>query len=365
MTGKRASAAPKGTASGYRRLSLGILGLAAIIALAWAAMHFGDLKTFALTLRNANPLWLIVALALQATTYASVARGWRFVLAKAGSPQSIAHLLPIALSKLFADQALPTAGMGGNMLLVNRLRAIGVPRSTAVATLLVSMIGYYTVYAVLALAMLLMLWFHGHATPLLAGMVTTFLLVALAIPSLALWLRNRGSKPLSPFLEKIPVVRSLLHVVGEAPRSLVNDRLLLLKVSCFNGFVFLADAATLAVCLRALGQPVSFETSYIAIMTASIIVTLGPIPLGIGVYEAGSTAMLTMLGVPLPTALAGTLLLRGLTLWLPLIPGFLLIHRSLRRPRAPQSHAHANPANTLSSCSPAPSSASGSKRKMR
>lgn len=337
MTGKRASIEPNGKGSGYRRLSLGILGLTVIIALAWSAMHFGDLKTFALTLKRANPLWLIAALILQVTTYLSVAQGWRFVLAKAGSPQSIARLLPIAISKLFADQALPTAGMGGNMLLVNRLRTLGVPRSTAMATLLVSMIGYYAVYAILALVMLLMLWFHGHATPVLAGIVTTFLLVALAIPSLALWLRDHGSKPLSPFLEKIPVVRSLLHVVGEAPRNLVNDRLLLLKVSCFNGLVFLADAATLAVCLRALGEPISLETSYIAVMIASIIVTLGPIPLGIGVYEAGSTAMLTMLGVPLPAALAGTLLLRGFTLWLPLIPGFLLIHRSLRRPHKRKS----------------------------
>jgi glycosyltransferase 2 family protein len=202
------------------------------------------------------------------------------------------------------------------------------------------MIGYYAVYAILALAMLVLLWFHGQATPLLAGMVTAFLLLALAIPSLALWLRRRGSKPLSPFLEAIPVVRSLLQVVGKAPKALITDRLLLVKVAAFNGLIFVADAATLAVCLRALGAPVSFETSYIAVMTASIVVTLGPIPLGLGVYEAGSTAMLTMLGVPLASALAGTLLLRGFTLWLPLIPGFLLLRSSLRQARKrPAKHA--------------------------
>jgi glycosyltransferase 2 family protein len=332
MTKKKEITSKRDVVPRHWNLSLGFLGLAVIFALGCAALHFGDLQTFALTLRSANPLWLIVALALQISTYCSVAQGWKLVLAKANSPQSIARLLPIAVSKLFADQAVPTAGLSGNMLLVKRLQALGVPRPTAVATLLVSMIGYYAVYAGLALIMLVLLWLHGHATPLLAGMVTAFLLVALAIPSLALWLRNRGSKPLSPFLENIPVVHSLLHVVGEAPRTLVNDKLLLAKVAGFNSLVFLADAATLAACLRALGQPISFETSYIAVMAASIIVTLGPIPLGIGVYEAGSTGMLTMLGVPLPSALAGTLLLRGFTLWLPLIPGFLMIRRSLRHP---------------------------------
>jgi glycosyltransferase 2 family protein len=333
MNGQKVSVKPKAAGFKYRQLALAILGVIAIIALVWSTLHFGNLEEFVLTLKRANPIWLLVAIALQITTYVSVSQGWRAVLAKAGSPQPLTSLLPLAVSKLFADQALPTAGMGGNMLLVNRLQTLGVARSTAMATLLVSMIGYYAVYAVLAVVMLLMLWFHGHATPMLAGMVTAFLLVALAIPSVALWLRNRGSKPISPFLERIPVVRSLLHVVGEAPRSLVNDRLLLAKVSCFNGLVFLADAATLQACLRAVGEPTSFETGYIAVMAASIIVALGPIPLGIGVYEAGSTAMLTMLGVPLPAALAGTLLLRGLTLWLPLIPGFLLIHRSLRKTR--------------------------------
>jgi glycosyltransferase 2 family protein len=332
MTTPEKPTATDSSDTAHLRLPLGLLGLVCIIALVWSALHFGDLEKFASTLRRANPLWLIVALALQLSTYACVARGWQSILDKAGSPQPLERLVPIAVSKLFADQALPTAGMGGNMLLVSRLRALGVPRSTAMATLLVSMIGYYAVYALLAVFMLVALWLNGHATPLLSGMVTAFLLIALGIPSLALWLRRRGSKPLSPLLEGIPVVRSLLHVVGEAPPLLIRDQRLLARVAALNGLVFLADAATLDVCLRALGTTVSFETSFIAVMTASIVVTLGPIPLGVGIYEAGSTAMLTMLGVPVAAALAGTLLLRGFTLWLPMIPGFLLIRRSIRRP---------------------------------
>ena len=81
---------------------------------------------------------------------------------------------------------------------MDRLTALGTPRGTAVAALLVSMIGYYASYAVLALIMLLVLWLHQAATPLLTGVITTFLLVALAMPALALWLRHRGSRPLPP-----------------------------------------------------------------------------------------------------------------------------------------------------------------------
>jgi uncharacterized membrane protein YbhN (UPF0104 family) len=177
------------------------------------------------------------------------------------------------------------------------------------------------------------LWSHGHATALLVGLVTTFLLVALTIPALALWLRARGSAPLPDWIEQIGVVRKLLQIMGEAPKQLVTDRLLILRVAGFNALVFLADAATLALCLHALGEPLRAGSAFIALMMASIVATLGPIPMGLGSFEATSVAMLGMLGVRVEAAVAGTLLLRGLTLWLPLIPGMILIRR--------HPHAHA------------------------
>jgi uncharacterized membrane protein YbhN (UPF0104 family) len=71
-------------------------------------------------------------------------------------------------------------------------------------------------------------------------------------------------------------------------------------------------------------------------MAASMVATLGPVPLGLGSFEAGSTASLVLLGVPLEAALAATLLLRGFTLWLPLSIGLALMPFVLRwRPGAP------------------------------
>ena len=64
---------------------------------------------------------------------------------------------------------------------------------------------------------------------------------------------------------------------------------------------------------------------------ASILAALSPIPMGLGSFEAGSTAMLSLLGVPVHTALAGTLLVRGFTLWLPLLPGLVLMRGTFRR----------------------------------
>ena len=304
-----------------------ILAIATVVAI---VLGLGDLRRFAEMLREAHPLWILVALAFQIGTYLAVALGWRLVLRRAGSPQPLRRLMPIAFMKLFADQVLPTAGMGGNVLLVDRLTALGVSRGAAVAALLISMVGYYAIYAVLALAMLLLLWVHDRATPLLAGLVTAFLLVALAIPSLALWLRHRGSRPLPKRIERLKLVSDLLHVVGEAPRELVADRPLIFRVALFNGCIFLCDAATLQFCLLSLGEHTSFATAFISLLAASIGTTLIPAPLGLGSFEASSTAMLGLLGVPVTVALAATFMLRGLILWLPLIPGLWLTRRSMK-----------------------------------
>lgn len=302
-------------------------------ALIGAVLHWGDLEAFAELARRARPGWLALAVALQLATYGAVALGWRFVLVRAqGVRIGLAPLLRVALSKLFADQALPTAGMGGNVLLVDQLVRLGARRGTAVAALLLSMIGFYASYLLFALLALFLLWLHGRATPLMVGLVTSFVLVAVAIPALALWLRARGSRPLPPRLGRIGVVRSLLETVAEAPAALLRDRGLLVRVTACNAAIFAADVLTLYACLHALGVAAGLATALIAHILASIVVTLGPIPMGLGSFELVCTGLLHALGVRLEAALAATLMLRGLTLWLPLVPGMVLMRRVAARP---------------------------------
>ncbi|MCY1168505.1 hypothetical protein D9M73_85020 [compost metagenome] len=313
--------------SGLSRWLTGILLVGLVIG---AIGHFTEFEQFAQLIEEAQPGWLILILCLQLGTYASVASDWSATLRRNGAPQPLSRLIRIAVIKLFADQAIPSAGMGGNVLLVDRLHALGVPRGAAVAALLVSMIGFYAAFAILALLMLLLLWSNGAASPLIACTVTLFLAVAFAIPALALWLRRRGRRPLPQALAKIGVVRTFMRTVGEAPPESLRDGSLILKVAGFNALVFLADAATLWASVRALGQALPFATAFIALVMASIVVTLGPVPLGLGSFEATSTAMLHHLGVPLAAAFAGTMLTRLFTLWLPLLPGLIL----LRSPRS-------------------------------
>lgn len=314
----------------YVHVSCFSRGLALILAVAGAIfviVHFADFERFLMLVRQARPIWLFAAVGFQAMTYTSVALGWRLVLARAGTPRPLKSLLPIALSKLFADQAVPVAGMGGNLLLIDRLTRLGVERGTAAASLIVSLIGYYLAYAVLALLMIFVLWLQKDVTPLLVGLVTTILLVALAIPSLALWLRKRGSEPLSSRIEHFKPLAIILEVIGDAPSELVKDRRLLARVSFCNALVFLADALTLVVVMLSLGLPFVPGSAFLALMAGSISGTLSPVPMGLGAFEAAATAMLVTLCIPFEGAIASVLILRGFTLWLPLFPGFFLLRQ--------------------------------------
>jgi uncharacterized membrane protein YbhN (UPF0104 family) len=315
----------------------------ALGGLVYAVAHFGDVSRFAELARRADPWWLLVALVLQASTYVSIALGWKAVLVRAGAPQPLPRLVPFGLLKVFVDQVVPAGGIGGNLLLAGQLRAIGAPRRIAVAAVLVSIIGYHGAYAAVALAMLAALWALGHSTAVAGGLVGALLLAVVGVFALAYWLQHRGRRPLPHWLRRFAPVRKLFAMIGEAPAELLRDPRLLFRVSLCNALVFLADAATLAACLCALGMPWMPATAFIAFIVASIVATLGPIPMGLGSFEAASTAMLSALGVPLEIAFGATLLLRVLTLWLPMLPGFVLMRRLRRRERSETVPATAAP----------------------
>ncbi|RST30840.1 UPF0104 family protein [Sphingomonas ginkgonis] len=307
-----------------------LLAALLVAALAVAILHWGDVKKFAALLATAEPLWLIVAGLLQLATYFGLSAQWWLVLRQGRTPEPHAELFRLTFAKHFADQVVPTAGMSGNVLLVDRLVNLGVPRGNAVAALLLQVIAYYLSYSLGAFAVLVDLWWKHRSSALLDGAVLLFLVVSAGIPALTLWLHRRGQEKLPHWLGRWSKARSFFALVGEAPRELIRDPRLIAWLTLLNLAVFAADAATMQACLRALGVHAPLSAGYVAFMMASIAVILGPIPMGLGSFEAVSIAMLRLFGVPFEAALSATLLFRGFTLWLPLLPGGLLMRRELR-----------------------------------
>jgi glycosyltransferase 2 family protein len=316
---------------GGRQWRRWLFALLLVAALVFAALHWGDVEEFAELLGKARPIWLLGALALQLLTYLSLSAEWWLVLKRGGSPLPLRALFPITITKLFADQVVPTAGVSGNVLLVDRLKARGVPRHNAVAAVILAILAYYASFAIVALAAVEVLWLRSEIGWPLIIVVSIFFVVAAAIPAGALWLQRKGQEAVPAWLERWSGPKELLEMFGEAPKQLVRDPRLIGQLALLNAAVFLLDAATMMLCLLALGGVAPFDAAFVALVIASIVVTIGPIPLGLGSFEAASIGTLRLMGIPFEAALSATLLYRGFALWLPLIGGLILSRRELHR----------------------------------
>jgi uncharacterized protein (TIRG00374 family) len=311
----------------FRSWFIGILLLAGVIA---AVTHICEIEHFAKLAREAKPRWLLIALLLQFGTYVCTAAVWKRALGYVNIQQSFFSLVPLAFAKLFADQAMPSGGASGISFFIAALKRREVPTDICMAMMLVSLIAYYVAYLIVALASLILLWLYHAVHVWILLTVGLFCLVAVAIPAGALLLQHWGKKAVPKLLTRLPNIRDLLQGFTQAPKHLLRNRPLVITSILLYVAVFTLDAATLWVMLLAIGQEVSFLEAFPSFVVSSIIATLSPIPLGLGIFEASSTGMLSTLGIPVEAALTSTLLLRGFTLWLPMLPGLWLARRELR-----------------------------------
>jgi uncharacterized membrane protein YbhN (UPF0104 family) len=216
----KASPSFEGHQSTWRSWLLAVLLIAGLVL---AVLHWGDVKKFADLLTHAKPLWLGLAALLQLGTYTGLSAQWWLVLQRGRTPKPLGKLFRLTFAKYFADQVVPTAGVSGNVVLVDRLVRLGVPRGNAVAALLLQVIAYYASYALGALWVLVVLWWKSRMSLLLGAAVLVFLVVAAGIPALILALHRRGREKLPRWLARWSKARDFFELIGEAPVGLLRD----------------------------------------------------------------------------------------------------------------------------------------------
>ena len=300
-------------------VAAGLLLLAAVIL---AVTHRADGEKFIALAREAQPAWMLLALAAQAGTYAMEAAVWYAVAAHAGSRPPFAALFRLSIVVLFTNQALPSGGLAGNVFVIHALETRGVDRPTAIAALLVDLVGYYAAYGVsVAVAVTYLRVQHDlHPTVVL----TAAILVAVALALSVIALRLPGTARWPVFVHRVPALQRVLSTLADADPALVRRGRLLVMASVFRAGNVALDAFTLWTCLRAVGERASPGTAFSAFMLGSVARTLGIIPGGLGPFEAATIATLTLQQVALEPAVTATLLFRGLSFWIPLVAGFAL-----------------------------------------
>jgi Mg2+-importing ATPase len=112
---------------------------------------------------------------------------------------------------------------------------------------------------------------------------------------------------------------------------LIRSPKVLAIASALQIAIIALDSSTMWVLLRSLGAHPTVTGVFASFMIASLVRTIGIVPGGLGTFEATSVLTLAMTGITVPVALSATLLFRGLSFWLPMLPG-LWMSRVVVRP---------------------------------
>lgn len=310
------------------RLWRWLFGLAVLLAVGFIVLHRSEGYDLLVLAGRIRPRWLVLACAMQAATYLADAWVWARVLARSHERRPLPWLVRLSFAKFFVDQFVPTGGVTGTILVMRSLEKDGVSRGTSMAALVIRMSSYYLAYAAALAAAMWIADRAGHVPDVVFAVGLATVTAFVLLPTLLLWLLRVPHRAFPRWLERLlerrpfRKLRPELEAMRETSPTFVRDASLLSQATGLQLAIFVLDGASLWVLLLAVGVDASLWTAFAGFMLGFLAGSIG-IPAGVGAFEAAAVGGLNLMGVPVAPALAGTLLFRGLSLWLPLLPGFV------------------------------------------
>ncbi|GAB2950093.1 lysylphosphatidylglycerol synthetase family protein [Streptomyces heilongjiangensis] len=274
-------------------------------------------------IRNAEWGWVAAAVFFSALSYVAAAMSLLgFVPERVPFPRTVAAQVAGSFVKIVAP-----AAVGGVALNTRFLQRAGVRPGLAVASVGASQLFGLGCHILMLLA-------FGYLTgtektpslspsrTVIAGLLTVAVLV-LVVTSI-------------PFLRKFVVTRVRSLFAGVVPRMLDVLQRPQKLVTGIGGMLLLTGC--FVMCLDASIRAFGDESASISIASVAVVFLAGnalgsaaPTPGGVGAVEATLTVGLIAVGLPKEVAAPAVLLFRLLTLWLPVLPGWLAFNQLTRK----------------------------------
>ncbi|MEV6941728.1 lysylphosphatidylglycerol synthase transmembrane domain-containing protein [Streptomyces sp. NPDC051172] len=288
----------------------------------WAVIDWRTVYDGTARLGSADPWWLLVALFFTCLGWLSAA-----CVRQGALPERLPVGLLIAsqFAAGAANHVLP-AGIGAHAVTLRFLQRRGIPVARATASL-----ALYSAVRPVAKTLVLLVFLLAFPDLLLTGALVpderTSLLIAGAV-TLAL----AGTALL------VTTVRPLRRPLFDALRCALTDiRLLHTRPARILALWGGAAAAPLlqASVLHAVGAALGLSLSWVqvafAFLAASTAVGAVPAPGGIGPVDAAVVFAMVALGAPVDLSATAVIGYRVLTVWLPLLPGALVLSALVQR----------------------------------
>lgn len=289
-----------------------VIVLAVVVFLALSGERFAE--TFRI-LAQVPPELLILGLVLVAGTY--VAAAVSYVALGADRNIRLRTTIGIQTASGITNRLLP-AGLGGAGLYVMYLKKSGFKYSQATAIVATNnIIGALGNFGLLVIA----LAFAPRPEQLLPSVsISSGVLIGVGCGTLAVLAilivgRKRWLRRITAFVrDALRSLRTTLKPGRRTALSLIGN----LGVTSINCLI-------LCLAVVAAGDSMFWPLSVAVLSAGALLGAAVPTPGGLGGVEAGIVGGLIVAGVPAAPALAATLIYRGLTYWLPIIPGIAVL----------------------------------------
>ncbi|WP_282694204.1 lysylphosphatidylglycerol synthase transmembrane domain-containing protein [Streptomyces sp. CC208A] len=275
------------------------------------------------TISEADWRWVAAAVLFSALSYVAAAMSLLgFVPERVGFGRTVAAQVAGSFVKIVAP-----AAVGGVALNTRFLQRSGVRPGLAVAS-----VGASQLFGLGAHILLLLLFGYLTGTEksqsftpsrtVIAGLLTVAVLV-LVVTAI-------------PFMRKFVSTRLRSLFAGVVPRMLdVLQRPVKLATG-IGGMLLLTGAFVLCLdaSIRAFGHgsaSISYASVAVVFLAGNALGSAAPTPGGIGAVEGALTLGLVTVGLPIEVATPAVLLYRLLTLWLPVLPGWLCFNWLTKR----------------------------------
>ncbi|TSC91051.1 MAG: hypothetical protein G01um10142_161 [Parcubacteria group bacterium Gr01-1014_2] len=332
------------------RINLGqfLFYLITLAVLVIIYFRFSELKLIGEIFAGSNLGWLAAIILIQLFVYYFQALNYRDVLRIKDLEVKPGELYPMSFVVQFLNQALPSAGLSGQVFFIQYLKKYGLSVAEGMGRAFLEIMTLWMATGSFFIASSAIILKGGAIAnvPQLRYVIYFFSFSAVIVVSVFFLIQRRKRSGLARWItnwlhrhfekkRKLKDEDAIDHskhaeVIFDQFRSSLNFKMLQKKAKSFwmaflwQCMIIFAHITTLYFISFAIGHPIGFRLAFIVFSLVRFISMATFVPGSLGVFEGSMTLILISFGLAAGPALAMTLLLRAFTFWLPMPIGWAL-----------------------------------------